>query len=233
MRIYSPGENNPYGPPQPGNTAILYEIADKDVLIDFGLGLSSRESGRHYFPDMEFIKGKKIDRLILTHFHTDHAGLVVLFHKLFPNVPITMSLPTYWGICIGIEDSLKIWRNEALKAIREGRAFPEAPYSRGDAEAFFESDSIEVIEEPGWYSWDGWDGWKFGFYPAGHERGAMSIFMQTPEKNVFHTGDIASHDQPKVKGVLVPEEKFIKEFLEDAEKKGGLFFTSISTNITP
>lgn len=219
------GEYNPFlrtfGP---GATGTLYNICGKNLLIDCGAGFTSNEGGELYSPNLEYLEGKRIDKAFLTHLHFDHLGMFPLFSRQHPETEIIMSLPTFYGSSVIVfPDTLKIWKQDARQAERLGRNF-EPPYTEEDVEKFFER--VGVIQRTSEWSFDGFPGWKFWFDKAGHEPGAMSIFISPPEgPNFAITGDISKHKQAIIGGERWFENPLLQGFWEESAKKGLILVT--------
>lgn len=207
---------------QPGATCTAVYLAGMWFVIDAGVGWDkSNGNNLTYLPNFDFLRDKQVQFLGLTHAHSDHMLAGPLFASKHHKMQVFASLPAKSIGRISSNDSLNNW-------YRDKKLNGTSPiYTKYAAENFF--NRIQTASRPGWFPTK-WPGWKIGLYPSGHTRGAMMILIVSPERNLLVTGDCCSQDQPLVKGVLLPPDDFLGDFLEDAEKKGGLVVISEATN---
>jgi predicted metal-dependent RNase len=64
------------------------------VLIDCGIDVSSENNGSPYIHLPEVLPLEKIDAVVITHAHLDHAGLVPILYKYGYDGPIYCTPPT-------------------------------------------------------------------------------------------------------------------------------------------
>lgn len=204
-----------------GATMHFARICGKNIVWDCGVGFDkSDEVQTQYVPDGNWLIGTRIDLIVLTHKHLDHVGALVRLVWHHSEALIFMSAKTFEGARIAIEDSLKIWRNEAREAVRNGLPVPEPIFTEEMADAFYNNTNLRMFDAPYWLDpqedlHGQWPGWEIGFYDAGHDVGAISTFMLLPNSEYFYlTGDIASHDQENVRGVLLPPDDFLGDFFD-------------------
>ncbi len=190
----------------PGGTLTLIEAEDKVIAGDCGMGIDNeRGSSGNYYPVLTEKAYGNVDLILLTHHHLDHSGALPLIAKMNPKAVIMMTDPCMAGAYIMIKDALKIAEQEAKKIRRQGGNPEPFIYDAINVGSLFRR--IQPITKPGWHSI--WPGWEIGFYSSGHTRGATMIFIVTPGKKAYWiTGDVCSHDQPLVKGVMLPPEEF-------------------------
>lgn len=229
MRYTQLGENTP-GLGGPGATCHLLEVAGKSIVMDCGTRFGTGPEGEKISigPNLAAIRGKKIDAGFLTHVHADHMGHFPVFTREHRDTPIFASWPTSVGVNIPLDDFLKIQERTARDAYYSGKELPTPLFTSADADRFV--NAIRPVEI-GWVkNFMDWPGWQVGFYSSGHTRGAMSIFIASPEGYFAIIGDCSAHNQPLVKGVLLPPDDFIKEFIDEAEQNGGLTIITEATN---
>lgn len=197
-----------------GATSHLIRASGKNIVVDHGVGFE--RNGRtniNIVPDGNYLTGQIIDAIIITHSHVDHIGALVRLAIEHPEAPIFISQGAFDTGIVMLEDMLKIAESEQKRTFREGAKSPEMIFDWQDLENFLASDNIEIIDELCWLS--PWPDWNIGFSWAGHDLGAMMVFIQPPNNRpMMITGDIASHDQEIVKGVMLPSENFLKGFLD-------------------
>lgn len=214
----------------PGATCHLLDIAGKRLLVDCGTRFGKGPDGEKISigPDLSVISGKRIDLAFLTHVHLDHMGYFPVFTREHPGTPVLTSSATARGNLIQIGDASNIQRRAEKNARLNGEDPPVPLYTVEDANRFM--DALDPIEQSGWLTLADWSGWRFGFYSSGHTVGAMSIYIESPEGYFVITGDCSAHDQPIVPGVLIPPDSFLGNFVEKAEKNGGLTLITEATN---
>ena len=204
-----------------GATMHLLRVCGKNIVIDCGIGFDKNgELQRQYVPDGNWLIGTTIDLIILTHKHLDHVGALTRLIRHHPEALIFMSAKTFEGARIAIEDSLNIWSKEAKNAQRNGLPVPEPIFTEEMADAFYNNANLRIFDAPYWLDpqedlHGEWPGWEIGFYDAGHDVGAGSIYMILSNgKYLYLTGDVASHDQENARGILLPPDDFLGDFFD-------------------
>ena len=194
----------------PGATQHIKYICGKYIATDSGMGIRDEKLGGNYFPAKTEYDGK-LDLILLTHHHLDHSGNLPALVRDNPQAKVIMTRPTAMGAEIMLRDSLKIHETEQKNVRRAGGNPVPFVYSESDIHEMFKR--MTPIIKPGWY--EIWPGWLLGVYSAGHTRGAAMYFIITPEDTAyFITGDVCSHDQPVVKGVMLPPREFFGNRLD-------------------
>ena len=216
-----------------GATMHLIRVCGKNIVIDCGIGFNKNgEFQSQYVPDGNWLIGIHIDLIILTHKHLDHCGALPRLVWHHPEALALMSAKCFDGARIALEDSLKIWLNDAKSAERDGLPVPEPVFTEEMLDAFYSNPNLSVFEPPYWLDSKAdlrgqWPGWEIGFYDAGHDVGAISSFFILPDGRPFYlTGDAASHDQENARGVLLPPDNFLGDFFE----RPGLIMVTEATN---
>ena len=204
-----------------GATMHLLHICGKNVVIDCGIGFDKRdEIQTQHVPDSNWLIGMHIDLIILTHKHLDHDGSLPALVWHHPEALVLMSAKCFEGTVIALEDSLKIWQNDAKSAGLNGLPVPEPIFTEEMLDAFYDNPNLSVFDSPYWLDpredlRGQWPGWEIGFYDAGHDVGAVSTYMLLPNGEYFYlTGDIASHDQENTRGVLLPPDDFLGDLFD-------------------
>ena len=202
-----------------GATMHMFRICGKNIVADCGVGFDKNDEVQtQYIPDGNWLVGTRIDLIVLTHKHLDHCGALVRLVWHHPEAMVWISAKTFEGARIAIEDSLKIWRNDARNASRQNLPVSKPIFTEEMAEAFYNNPNLRVFDAPYWLDSRKdlrgmWPGWEIGFYDAGHDVGAVSTYMILPNgKYLYLTGDVASHDQENARGVLLPPDKFLGDF---------------------
>ncbi|MBI3046222.1 MAG: MBL fold metallo-hydrolase [Candidatus Harrisonbacteria bacterium] len=192
----------------PGATS---HLINGDTLVDAGMGIENKKVGENYSADYSQTSGK-IKEIFVSHLHFDHIGALIEAAMANPDAVIAMTRPTAGGGEIILRDSFKISSQDQKRAQAEGKEVKPLPYHESDIHKVLLR--IRPIDKPGWYA----IGSKLvGFYSAGHTRGAAMIFIIIGDKAYFFTGDTCSHNQPLVKGVMLPPKEFFGDRLRGKE----------------
>jgi metallo-beta-lactamase family protein len=182
------------------------EACGKHILIDCGL-----EQGKDTYENQEIpVPAARIDAVLLTHAHMDHAGkLPVLYANGFRGK--IHSTKATSALCeIMLQDSAHIQMFEAEWRNRKGKRTGESPFvplytmedTFGTIRCFVSHSYEEKITL--------FDGIEFRFIDVGHLLGSSSIEIWITEngitKKIVFSGDIGNTNQP-----LIKDPQFIKE----------------------
>jgi len=210
-----------------GATSHVLDIEDKRIVVDWGVEFERNASGSNTSlpPSGNWLVGEKVDAIIVSHAHMDHIGAMPRLAAKHPEATIYISAQALAAGEILLNDSLKIARQETRAARDAGHEPPIEIFNAWELNAFLHSPALEVVDSPTWF--EPWEGWKIGFHPAGHDTGAMMTLIVPPQEGpVIITGDISSHDQEIVPGVMLPDRAFSEDFLD----LPGLVLITESTN---
>lgn len=211
---------------QKGIGATRHHIGD--IVVDSGVGFD-RVNGRNvqYAPGGNWLYGQHIETSIYTHDHMDHLGTAPRFVAEHPETSVLMSSKAFEAGTILLKDSLKIMESDARADRRSHRQSPEMIFTETELEQFLNHPNVDLVDGPEWFERP--DGVKIGLYPAGHNPGAMSVFIITADgRPIWFTGDISSHDQEIVSGVMLPDPDFLNKY--DFIKRPGLVLVTEATN---
>ena len=177
-----------------GASCTLLEVAGKRILIDAGIRMGAKEADQ--LPNLSQIQeGGPLDAIVLTHAHTDHIGALPLVHIAYPQIPIFTTAPSKRLTQILLSDALRImesrWQRE-----QEIPLYPEHTVTAMLAQ-------MQLIE-PGQPFAVASQDIVATFMTSGHVMGACSIWLDTPDGRLFHTGDYSLDRQQTVEGMLVP-----------------------------
>lgn len=204
-----------------GATMHLIRLCGKNIVIDCGVGFERNgEFQTQFVPDGNWLVGTRINLIILTHKHLDHSGAIARLVRHHPEALVFMTSKCFDGTVVALEDSLKIAKGETRNAEKNQLPVPESPISEEYLSAFGDNPNLSVFNAPYWLDPETdlhgqWPGWEIGFYDAGHDVGAVSVYIILPNGEYFYlTGDTASHDQENVRGVLLPPDDFLGDFFD-------------------
>lgn len=181
-----------------GGSALLVEVGDTRILVDAGLRPQAHAS--HPGPPRinEAVQGR-LDAIVITHAHADHAGYVPWVTerqrqaKIFCSPQTKALLPTVWA------DSVRVMRAEADSASGYGVWSIEPPY--GDAEV---SQSEEALLPLPYGQSRRVKHLEITLFPAGHILGAAGVVIQAGDRRVVITGDIDDRTQASVAAAQIP-----------------------------
>lgn len=180
-----------------GGSAILVEAGSTRILVDAGLrpGANLARPGPERIE--EAVNGR-LDAVIITHAHADHAGYVpwVIEKQRTAKIHCTPQtkalLPTVWA------DSVRVMRAEA-DALTGDRHRREPPY--GDAEVSQAEDALHAI---GYGMPTRINDVEMTLFDAGHVLGAAGVVVRAGEQRVVITGDIDDRQQKTVGPANLP-----------------------------
>lgn len=180
-----------------GGSALLVESGDTRILVDAGLRPNAHLSNPGPRRIADAVSGR-IDAIVITHAHADHAGFVpwVLERQRRAQIVCTPEtaalLPTVWA------DSVRVMRAEADATSRPGE-HEEPPY--GEAEVM---QAEEAIQELACGRTRTVRDVALTLFPAGHVLGAAGVVVRAGERRVVITGDIDDRAQGTVGAARIP-----------------------------
>ena len=182
------------------------EVCGKHILIDCGM-----EQGKDIYENQEIpIPSAKIDAILLTHAHMDHAGKLPLLYAQGFRGKIHATAATSDLCDIMLRDSAHIQMFEAEWRNRKGKRKGESPflplYTMEDAYGTIRSFIPHKYNE----KVNLYDGIQFRFVDVGHLLGSASIEIWITEegvtKKIVFSGDIGNNNQP-----LINDPQYINE----------------------
>jgi Cft2 family RNA processing exonuclease len=181
-----------------GGSAILVEAGGRRILVDAGLHPEGR--GPALIEDV--FNGGRLDAIVITHAHNDHAGFVPAMVARYPRVPVYCSsatahlLPTMWNdsanvMARGFEE--EAGRSTGVKPPLYGKPEVEAAEDRIEERSFGRPFNVGDLH--------------LTLFPAGHILGAAGVVIEAGDKRVVITGDISgiADHYLSVDGAHLPE----------------------------
>ncbi len=180
-----------------GGSALLVEAGETRILVDAGLKPQAHIS--HPGPDhIEEVVRERIDAIVITHAHADHAGFVPWVVEQQRRTEVLCSpetealLPVVWA------DSVRVMRADTDAVSTRTDRF-EPPY--GDAEVeqaegrlkaarFGQTVSVRDLE--------------LTLFRAGHILGAAGVVIRAGDQRVVVTGDIDDRGQASIGPAQIP-----------------------------
>ena len=176
-----------------GASCLLISVADRKILIDCGMRISSDDHSPA-IPNFLLLKemAPKLDAIFISHAHADHVGGLPILHQHYPDTRIYMTDTT--------QELAGTMLSNAARSQSEVRYY--TPKQVGTA---LGGDHIRIYERGhrvnDWNQIDGLgDDWGYSMTRSGHILGAVSIHLKTPEGKFLYTGDVSAFNQKTVKG---------------------------------
>lgn len=161
-----------------GRSCLMIEFKGKTVMLD--CGLHPAYTGLPSLPFIDEVDPSKIDLLLITHFHIDHAaGLPYFLEKTSFKGRVFMTHPTKAIFKWMLSDYVKI----------SNIADDNQLYDEKDLLNAYEK--IEVID---YHQELNVNGIKFTPYNAGHVLGAAMFLIEIAGVKIFYTGDYSREE---------------------------------------
>ena len=175
----------------------LIEINNKKILLDCGLfqgGFSRLE--KHKMNNKFLFDPKKIDVVILSHAHIDHAGNLPTLVKQGFKGKIYCTKPTIELLGVMLEDSAKIQAQDVDYLKKRFEAVIEPLYSKVDVVHTLK----KMVGVDYGQCFEVEEGCKATFYDAGHVLGSAQTLLEIKEGNksykLVYTGDLGRKNMP-------------------------------------
>ncbi|GMM35853.1 cleavage polyadenylation factor subunit [Saccharomycopsis crataegensis] len=176
-----------------GRSCHIIEFKGKTVMFD--AGVHPGFSGLNALPFYDEYDLSKVDILLISHFHLDHAA----------SLPYVMQHTNFKGRVFMTHPTKAIFRwilGDFVRITSIGEGVSATVYNDDDlADAF---DRIETID---YHSTLEIDGIKFTAYHAGHVLGAAMFFVEIGGLKVLFTGDYSRVKDRHLYSAEVPPEK--------------------------
>lgn len=174
-----------------GRLCHVIEYHGKVIMLD--AGVHPAYSGMNALPFYDEYDLSKVDMLLISHFHLDHAA----------SLPYVMQHTNFKGRVFMTHPTKAIFRwllNDFIKVTSIGEA--STLYTEEDLQNTF--DKIETID---YHSTMEVDGVKFTAYHAGHVLGAAMFFIEISSLKILFTGDYSREKDRHLNIAEVPPQR--------------------------
>jgi|GEM_PF-2635667 len=172
-----------------GRSCHMLEFKGKTIMLD--CGIHPGRQGENMLPYLDQFDMSKIDLLLITHFHLDHAGaLPYITEKTSFKGQIFMTFSTKAVLRIFLKDFARI-----LESDPDG----EPLYTQEQLQR-----SLDKCQTIGFHHVLQIEGIKITPYHAGHVLGAAMFLIEIAGVKILYTGDFSREDDRHLKGAEVP-----------------------------
>ncbi|MGX7828716.1 MBL fold metallo-hydrolase [Actinokineospora sp. 24-640] len=181
-----------------GGSCMLVEVGGVRMLVDAGMR-PKRPMNDAGPRDIHVARAGRIDAIVITHAHNDHAGYVPALMADHSDIDLLCTpdtaalLPTMWA------DSVKVFSRDVDNTYGEPRAVP--PYTTVQVQEAQRrirevvcGRTVEIAP-----------GVTVELFPAGHILGAAGVVISAGPDRVTITGDVSDLTQATTPGLVVPD----------------------------
>ena len=216
----------------------LLEIGGKRILLDCGLFQGRREEAKK--KNIDFPPGvEKVDAVILSHAHIDHAGRLPLLVRRGYHGPIYCTPATRDLSVIMLADAGHIQESDAEFLKRRGNDKAEPLYTMADAIKVNQQSITVPYDRP----YDLFPGIRFTFVDAGHILGSASVVIEVDApggmRRIVFSADIGRSGLPIIRDphspagaatdVLIVESTYAGQIHESVEEAQQMLADAVNT----
>lgn len=183
-----------------GGSCVLVTAGDSRILIDAGSRPGGTDAETLAPRGIARALERRLDAIVVTHAHNDHAGWVPAIVAQQPDVPVLVTDATASLLATMWHDSAKVLSRRAQDVENQGGAAPLPPYTRDDV-----SRALDRLEIVGFGQPRRARQLTVEFFPAGHIVGACGVVVHAGGQRAVISGDVSKSGQASVGGILVPE----------------------------
>jgi len=184
-----------------GANCYYLNINGTGIILD--CGMHPQKKGLEALPDINLLKDKPLDHVLITHAHQDHLNSLPFLIKKFPYLKITTTPQTRALSELTLHNAISILKREVSNESFE-------IYSHDEVDLLIKSIDYKSYEEEfeikGFNNLDD-ESVKVKFYDAGHILGSAGILIGYKGYKIFYTGDINISAQSLLSGAQLPQGK--------------------------
>src|ERR1700693_5742220 len=188
-----------------GANSYYLEIDGRGLILDSGM--HPKFEGEEALPNMNAIRGRKLDPIIISHPHKDHIGTLMVLVRPQPHARVFMTEPTAEIGNILLHSSVNVMTRQ-----REELGTTLYPlFTHREIDRVSERWQSCVLRQT--YTLSGErvpadsSETTFEFFDAGHVLGSTGVLLRTGGRTLFYTGDVNFDDQTIAQAAVFPEEK--------------------------
>jgi Cft2 family RNA processing exonuclease len=188
-----------------GANSYYLEIDGRGLVLDSGM--HPKFEGEEALPNMNAIRGRKLDAIIISHSHQDHIGTLPVLMRRQPHARVFMTEPTAEIGNILLHNSVNVMTRQreelgtTLYPLFTHREIDRVS-ERWQSCALRQTYTLSGERAPADSSET-----TFEFFDAGHVPGSTGVLLRTGGRTLFYTGDVNFDDQTIVQAAVFPEEK--------------------------
>ncbi|KAK6203135.1 beta-lactamase-like protein [Scheffersomyces amazonensis] len=184
-----------------GRSCHIIEYKNKVIMLD--AGIHPALSGHASFPFYDEYDLSKVDILLISHFHLDHAG----------SLPYVMQHTNFKGKVFMTHATKAVYRWLLQDFVRvtsiggENRSEGGGGSTDGSSNLYTDDDimnSFDRIETIDYHSTIEFDGIRFTAFHAGHVLGACMYFIEIGGLKVLFTGDFSREENRHLHAAEIP-----------------------------
>lgn len=179
-----------------GANSYLVELDGHRVVLDSGM--HPKEEGLDSLPAHHELEPNSIDSIFVSHSHLDHSGSLPVLMNDHPDADVYMTPATSRLVDALLHNSVNVMESKRIElGINDYPFYTHRELDRLEKRwrtfnyerTFNLSDSVRAT-----------------FHDAGHILGSSGIMLETPDKQIFYTGDVQFEKQTLIPGADLPEE---------------------------
>jgi metallo-beta-lactamase family protein len=176
----------------------ILRVGEKTVLLDCGLFQGRRQESREKNLRLP-IPAERVDAVVLSHAHIDHAGRLPLLAAEGYRGPVHCTPATRDLCAIMLVDSAHLQEKDAEYLARHGKPFAAPLYRQGDVAALMKLMRVAPYGQP----FDVVPGVRVTFSDAGHIPGSATVLLECAENGrsvrLVFSGDVGRKGLPIIR----------------------------------
>ena len=181
----------------------ILRVGEKTVLLDCGLFQGRRQESREKNLHLP-IPAQRIDAVVLSHAHIDHAGRLPLLAAEGYRGPVHCTPATRDLCAVMLVDSAHLQEKDAEYLARHGKPFAAPLYQQSDVAALMRLMRVAGYDQP----FEVVPGVRVTFLDAGHILGSATVLLECSENGrslrLVFSGDVGRKGLPIIRDPKPP-----------------------------